>query len=73
MINGRIALGAQAAGPWSQAAKPRSQPVSTTRTVWFGLLGPLTAATMVSTPSIAQQRKPNILVIFGDDSGHRHV
>jgi len=40
-----------------------------TKTLWLSLLGLLTAVTVMSTPSAAQQRKPNILVIFGDDIG----
>jgi arylsulfatase len=46
-----------------------SETMSITKTLWLGLLALLTAVTVVSTPSAAQQRKPNILVIFGDDIG----
>jgi arylsulfatase A-like enzyme len=40
------------------------------RGLWFGLLASLAAATVVSTPAVAQQQqKPNILFIMGDDIG----
>jgi hypothetical protein len=39
------------------------------RTMWLALLGLLAIVTVVSAPAAAQQQKPNILVIFGDDIG----
>jgi arylsulfatase A-like enzyme len=40
------------------------------RGLWFGLLASFAAATVVSTPAVAQQQqKPNILFIMGDDIG----
>src|SRR3989442_5494382 len=40
------------------------------RNIWFGLLVLFTTVTVVGTPALAQQqRKPNILVIMGDDVG----
>jgi arylsulfatase A-like enzyme len=40
------------------------------RRLWFGLLASFAAATVVSTPAVAQQQqKPNILFIMGDDIG----
>ena len=41
-----------------------------TRYLWRGLLAVCVAAATASTPSLAQQqRRPNILVIMGDDVG----
>src|SRR5262249_17526377 len=42
-----------------------------TRSTWLGLLGLLVAATAATTPAFAQQqqRRPNILIIMGDDVG----
>jgi arylsulfatase len=37
--------------------------------IWLGLLALFTAATMASAPAAAQQQKPNILFIMGDDIG----
>jgi arylsulfatase len=39
------------------------------RHVWLGLFALLTAVIAVSVPAAAQQNKPNILVIWGDDIG----
>jgi arylsulfatase A-like enzyme len=43
--------------------------MSTTRKLWLGLLGLLAAVMASSMPAAAQQQKPNILVIMGDDVG----
>ena len=40
-----------------------------TRTIWLGLLASLAAMIMASAPAAAQQQKPNILFIMGDDIG----
>ena len=39
----------------------------------FGLLVSLVAAMAVSAPASAQQQKPNILVIMGDDIGWENL
>jgi len=39
------------------------------RRVWLGLLALLAAVSVVTTPVTAQQQKPNILFIMGDDIG----
>src|SRR4029077_17455636 len=40
------------------------------RKIWLGFVGSFVAVMMASVPAIAQQqRKPNILVIMGDDVG----
>jgi arylsulfatase A-like enzyme len=36
---------------------------------WVALLACVTALTAASVPAVAQQQKPNILVIMGDDVG----
>jgi arylsulfatase A-like enzyme len=43
--------------------------MSMIRTIWLGLLALFTAVTAVSAPASAQQPKPNILFIMGDDIG----
>ena len=40
------------------------------RNILIGSLAALVAATMANAPAIAQQ-KPNIVIIWGDDIGHR--
>jgi hypothetical protein len=64
------ALGAQATGPISRN-QHGNQPMSTTRTVWLDLLAlpPRRSKHVISRA----QRKSNILVIFTDDSRHRHL
>src|SRR5262250_4026253 len=39
------------------------------RQVWLGLLALLAAVSAVTTPVTAQQQRPNILFIMGDDIG----
>jgi hypothetical protein len=39
------------------------------RKLWLGLLGLFAAVTVVTMPACAQQPKPNILLIMGDDIG----
>jgi arylsulfatase len=39
------------------------------RTLWLGLLALLAAVTAASVPAAAQEQKPNILFIMGDDIG----
>jgi arylsulfatase len=43
--------------------------MSKTRTIWLGLLASLAVVTMASPPAAAQQQKPNIVFIMGDDIG----
>jgi hypothetical protein len=43
------------------------------RKIWVALLTLLVAAIMVSAPAAAQQQKPNILVIWGDDIGWSNI
>src|SRR5712672_3944960 len=40
-----------------------------TRTIWLGLLALFAGATIASAPAAAQQQKPNIVFIMGDDIG----
>jgi ABC-type sugar transport system substrate-binding protein len=39
----------------------------------LALLGSLFLLAALSAPSFAQQKKPNILVIFGDDIGYWNI
>jgi arylsulfatase len=39
------------------------------RYIWFGLLASVVAAMVTIIPAAAQQQKPNILFIMGDDIG----
>jgi arylsulfatase len=39
----------------------------------LGSLAVLAAATLVGAPAVAQQQKPNILVIWGDDIGWSNI
>ena len=43
--------------------------MSATRKIWLGLLALLATAMVASTPAAAQQQKPNIVFIMGDDIG----
>jgi len=43
--------------------------MSATRSISLGLLASFAAATMTCAPAAAQQQKPNILFIMGDDIG----
>jgi hypothetical protein len=43
--------------------------VSTIGKIWLGLLALLAALMTASVPASAQQQKPNILFIMGDDIG----
>jgi arylsulfatase A-like enzyme len=43
--------------------------MSMARNIWFGLLASIVAAMVTSIPAAAQQQKPNILFIMGDDIG----
>lgn len=47
--------------------------MSMTRTVGIGLVALLTTVTVASTPAAAQQQKPNIIVIMGDDIGWANI
>jgi arylsulfatase len=43
------------------------------RKAWLVSLTLLAAATLISAPAVAQQQKPNILVIWGDDIGWSNI
>lgn len=45
--------------------------MTASRKLWLGLMGSLAAMAMMSGPADAQQqqRRPNVIVIFGDDVG----
>ena len=43
--------------------------MSASSKIWLGLLASLAAMTGASLPAAAQQPKPNILFIMGDDIG----
>ena len=47
--------------------------MSTTRKLWLGLLALPAAVMVAAAPAAAQQQKPNILVIMGDDVGWFNV
>jgi arylsulfatase len=47
--------------------------MSMARSIWLSLLPSVLAATVVSAPAVAQQQKPNILVIWGDDIGQFNI
>src|ERR1700676_3901460 len=40
---------------------------------WVGLLASLASVTMTAAPALAQQQKPNILVIMADDIGYWNI
>jgi Sulfatase len=44
-----------------------------TRGLWLGLLALVASVIMGSMPASAQQPKPNILVIMGDDIGYWNI
>jgi arylsulfatase len=39
------------------------------RNIWLGPLALLAAVAVVSAPAAAQQQRPNIVIIWGDDIG----
>jgi arylsulfatase A-like enzyme len=43
--------------------------MNVTRAIWLNILAPLAVVVMMLTPASAQQQKPNILFIMGDDIG----
>jgi arylsulfatase A-like enzyme len=47
--------------------------MSKIRDIVLGSLALLAAATLVGAPAVAQQQKPNILVIWGDDIGWSNI
>ena len=47
--------------------------MSKIRDIVLGSLAVLAAATLVGAPAVAQQQKPNILVIWGDDIGWSNI
>ncbi len=47
--------------------------MSSTRSIWLGLLTLLAGAMSAGMPAAAQQQRPNILVIMGDDVGWFNV
>src|ERR1051325_4018655 len=59
---------AKAAGP-SRAADMEQGTMSTRRGPWLAVLASLAVVTAASAPAVAQEQKPNILFIMGDDIG----
>ena len=47
--------------------------MSTKRKIWLGLVASLAIWTAAVVPATAQQQKPNILVIMGDDIGYWNI
>jgi hypothetical protein len=47
--------------------------MSLIRTIWLGLLASSVAVMVTAAPTSAQQQKPNILVIMGDDIGYWNI
>jgi arylsulfatase len=47
--------------------------MSTIRSISLALLATLATVTITAAPASAQQQKPNILVIMGDDIGYRNI
>ena len=47
--------------------------MSTTRKIWLGLLASFASLMAASMPAAAQQQKPNIIFIMGDDIGWFNV
>jgi hypothetical protein len=47
--------------------------MSPIKNILFGSIAALAAATMMTAPAAAQQQKPNILIIWGDDIGTFNV
>ena len=44
-----------------------------TRTIWLGVLASLVALIVASMPASAQQQRPNIIFIMGDDIGWANI
>jgi len=64
-----IGTGARTLAGAFLAAKSREKSMSITRNLWLGALALVAPAMMASVPAAAQQQKPNILFIMGDDIG----
>ncbi len=47
--------------------------MNASRYIWRSLLASLTAIMVAGAPASAQQQKPNILVIMGDDIGYWNI
>ena len=47
--------------------------MSMSRIILAGLLASLASVTLAFSPALAQQQKPNILVIMGDDIGYWNI
>ena len=47
--------------------------MSLIRTIWLGLLALSVTVMVTAAPASAQQQKPNILVIMGDDIGYWNI
>src|SRR3954452_11578282 len=64
---------ANASGQWlpapSRAADMEEATMRMTRGAWLGILASVAVVTSASTPATAQEQKPNILFIMGDDIG----
>jgi sulfatase-like protein len=55
--------------PFKFVSSTGNQSMTTIRNKWLGLSALLAAVGVMSTPVSAQQQKPNILFIMGDDIG----
>jgi arylsulfatase A-like enzyme len=44
-----------------------------TRNIWLGLAALLPVATVASAPATAQQQRPNIVIVWGDDIGQSNI
>ena len=47
--------------------------MSSIKVIWFGSVALCVAALVVAAPATAQQQKPNIVVIMGDDIGYWNI
>jgi arylsulfatase len=65
------AIGRWLPGPFQAVAG--SKTMSLIRTIWLGLLASSAATMIAAAPATAQQQKPNILVIMGDDIGWENL
>jgi arylsulfatase len=44
-----------------------------TRNIWLGLAALVPVATVASAPATAQQQRPNIVIVWGDDIGQSNI
>jgi len=57
----------------SRQADMEEATMNASRYIWRSLLASLTAIMVAGAPASAQQQKPNILVIMGDDIGYWNI